>query len=47
MINDDYRKIYKYHKEFNNELTIVGSFRHYPISYGTLETGKNGKFVSL
>ena len=47
IIKDDYREIYKYHKEFNNELTIVGSFRHYPIPYGTLETGENGKLISF
>jgi len=47
IIKDDYREIYKYHKEFNNELTIVGSFRHYPIPYGTLETGEDGRLISL
>ncbi len=47
IIKEDYREIYKYHKEFNNELTIVGSFRHYPIPYGTLETGEDGKLFSL
>ena len=47
LIKEDYREIYKYHKEFNNELTIVGSFKHYPIPYGTLETGKDGKLISL
>lgn len=47
IIKDDYREIYKYHKEFNNELTIVGSFRHYPIPYGTLKTGEDGKLISL
>ena len=47
LINEDYREIYKYHKEYKNELTIVGSFRHYPIPYGTLETGNEGKLISL
>ena len=47
LIKDDYREIYKYHKEYKNELTIVGSFRHYPIPYGTLETGDGGKLISL
>ncbi len=47
IIKDDYREIYKYHKEYKNELTIVGSFRHYPIPYGTLETGEDGRLLSL
>ena len=47
IINDDYREIYKYHKEYENELTIVGSFHHYPIPYGTLETGEKGQLLSI
>lgn len=47
LINEDYREIYKYHQEFQNELTIVGSFRHYSIPYGTLKTGKEGKLLSI
>jgi dTDP-glucose pyrophosphorylase len=47
LIEDDYREIYKYHNEYKNELTIVGSFRHYPIPYGTLETGEEGRLISL
>ena len=42
LIEEDYREIYKYHKEYKNDLTIVGSFRHYPIPYGTLETCEEG-----
>jgi NDP-sugar pyrophosphorylase family protein len=47
LIEEDYREIYKYHKEYNNELTIVGSFRHYPIPYGTLETCEEGQLLSI
>lgn len=47
IIKDDYHEIYKYHKKYKNELTIVGSFRHYPIPYGTLETGEDGRLLSL
>lgn len=47
LIEEDYNEMYKYHKEFNNELTIVASFRHYPIPYGTVETGENGVLVEL
>ena len=47
IIKDDYREIYKYHKEYKNELTVVGSFSHYPIPYGTLETGEDGQLITL
>ncbi len=47
LINDDYRKIYNYHNEFQNELTVVASLRHYSIPYGTIETIEDGKLVSL
>lgn len=42
LIEDDYEEIYKYHKENNNELTIVSAIKYYPIPYGTLETGDKG-----
>lgn len=47
LIEEDYHEIYKYHKEYNNELTIVGSFRHYPVPYGTMETCEEGRLVAL
>jgi len=47
LIEDDYIEIYKYHKEYENELTIVGSFRHYNIPYGTLETGVDGTLLDI
>lgn len=42
LIEDDYQNIYNYHKLNNNELTIVSAIKHYPIPYGTLETGEKG-----
>jgi len=42
LIEDDYEEIYKYHKDNDNELTIVSAIKHYPIPYGTLETVENG-----
>ena len=47
LINEDYSEIYKYHKKYNNELTIVASLKHYDIPYGILETEKEGKLVTL
>lgn len=47
VINEDYSEILKYHKENNNELTIVSALKHYPIPYGTIETKMNGVLFSL
>lgn len=42
LVEQDYTEIYKYHKENNNELTVVGALKHIDIPYGTLEVGENG-----
>ncbi len=42
LVEQDYTEIYKYHKENNNELTVVGALKHLDIPYGTLEVGENG-----
>lgn len=42
LVEQDYTEIYKYHKENNNELTVVGALKHFDIPYGTLEAGENG-----
>jgi len=42
MINDDYSEILKYHKENNNELTVVAALKSFKIPYGTVETGNDG-----
>ncbi len=42
LVEQDYTEIYKYHKENNNELTVVGALKHIDIPYGTLEAGENG-----
>ncbi|MCF6269624.1 MAG: nucleotidyltransferase family protein [Melioribacteraceae bacterium] len=47
IIEQDLSEVYKYHKENKNELTIIGSLKHYDIPYGVLETGKNGKLLKL
>ncbi|MCD4731537.1 MAG: nucleotidyltransferase family protein [Bacteroidales bacterium] len=47
IIEEDYGEIYNYHKENKNELTIVAALKHYPIPYGTIETGDNGILHSL
>jgi dTDP-glucose pyrophosphorylase len=47
LIDQDYRDIYNYHKEQGNEITLVGSLRHYKIPYGTIEMGEGGQLLSM
>lgn len=47
LIDQDFREVYQYHKENNNELTIISALKHYPIPYGTLETGHNGILTKM
>ena len=42
IIEEDFSEIYDYHRSNQNELTIVAALKHYPIPYGTIETGQNG-----
>lgn len=47
LIEQDYSEILEYHRENKNEITIVAALKHFPLSYGTIETGKNGKLLQL
>jgi dTDP-glucose pyrophosphorylase len=47
IIDAEYDEIYDYHKKNKNELTIVAALKHYPIAYGTIETGNNGSLKEL
>ncbi|MFK5982671.1 MAG: nucleotidyltransferase family protein [Flavobacteriaceae bacterium] len=47
IINEDYGEILKYHQENKNELTIISALKHYPISYGTIETANGGVLTKL
>lgn len=47
IIEDDYSNILKYHKDNKNEITIVAALKHFPIAYGTLETGRDGELLEL
>lgn len=47
LIDQDYRDIYRYHADSGNEITLVGSLKHYKIPYGTLETGEGGQLLSM
>lgn len=47
LIEQDYSEILDYHRSNKNEITIVAALKHYPIAYGTIETGENGKLLKL
>lgn len=47
LIEQDYSEILEYHYESKNEITIVAALKHFPIAYGTIETGENGKLIEL
>jgi NDP-sugar pyrophosphorylase family protein len=42
LIDQDYRDVYDYHVENNNDITIVTAVKTYSIPYGVIESGKNG-----
>ena len=42
----DYRDVYDYHVNNNNELTIVTMVKSFRIPYGVIETGEDGLMVS-
>lgn len=47
LINQDYSEIMAYHKQNKNEITIVAALKHFPISYGIIETGADGILENL
>jgi dTDP-glucose pyrophosphorylase len=47
LIDQDYSEILRFHRENENEITIVAALKHFPIAYGTIETGDNGILTKL
>lgn len=47
LIEQDYSEILDYHRSNKNEITIVAALKNYPISYGTIKAGMNGKLEEL
>jgi dTDP-glucose pyrophosphorylase len=47
IIEDDYAEIYNYHKESNNDITIVSALKHLNIPYGVIKTEKGGSLNSM
>lgn len=47
LIDQDFSEVLKYHREHENEITIIAALKTYPIAYGTIETGENGQLLQL
>ncbi len=47
IIDEDYSEILNYHRNNNNELTVVSVLKHYPIPYGIINTLKDGVLAEL
>jgi dTDP-glucose pyrophosphorylase len=47
LIQDDFTKIYKYHKEHHNKITMICSLKNYRIPYGVINLGDNGTIQSM
>lgn len=47
IIDEDYSEILRFHRDNQNEITVVAAMKNYSIPYGTLETGESGQLLSL
>jgi len=47
IIEEDYADIYEYHKESNNDITIVSAIKHVEIPYGVMETEEGGSLIGM
>jgi len=47
LIEEDYKKIYQYHKKENNLITMVCSLKNFRIPYGVIEIGENGEIANM
>jgi dTDP-glucose pyrophosphorylase len=47
LIEEDYEKIYNYHRKENNLITMVCSLKHIRIPYGVIQVGETGEIVNM
>lgn len=47
IIDEDYGEILRYHRENDNEITVVAAIKSISIPYGTMMTGENGQLKAL
>ncbi|WP_419545780.1 nucleotidyltransferase family protein [Odoribacter laneus] len=47
LIDQDFRDVYEYHQNNENDITIITSVKSYQIPYGVIETGSSGLLTNL
>ena len=47
VLDEDYGEVLRYHRENNNEITVVSVMKSVYIPYGTLETGEDGRLKAI
>ena len=47
LIDQDYSEVLDFHRVNSNDITLIAALKHYPIAYGTLETGEDGLLLGL
>lgn len=47
IIDADYADVMRYHRESGNQLTLVGSLKHFTIPYGVCDTTTGGQLVGI
>ncbi len=47
LVEEDYEKIYQFHKKEKNLITMICSLKNFTIPYGVVEIGSNGKIESM
>ena len=47
IVNQDLTVVYNYHKENENDLTVVAAMKYMQIPYGTIESGEDGILTKL
>jgi len=47
LIDQDFREVYKYHKENKNEITVISALKNYSIPYGIINTIDQGILISM
>jgi dTDP-glucose pyrophosphorylase len=47
LINEDYEKIYEFHKREKNLITMICSLKNIKIPYGVIEIGQNGEIENM
>lgn len=47
LIDEDYAKIYQFHKREKNLITMISSLKNFKIPYGVIELGENGEISKM